>query len=55
MITGITHERYWQKGKWLHWSVKAIFFQLQDIMRKQLLIAEEKSLFLQGIPVEMAI
>jgi len=22
MITGITHERYWQTGKWLHWSVK---------------------------------
>lgn len=25
MITGITHERYWIKGKWLHWSVNAIF------------------------------
>lgn len=51
----ITYERYWQQGKWLHWSVKAIFFLPQDIMGKQLFIADEKRLSLQGVPVEMAI
>ncbi len=56
MITGITHERYWQKGTWLHWSVKGFFFSAAGHWwENSCLLQKRKASPCRGIPVEIVI